>query len=61
MTSTHDAGTDIRCRVERQPRRPIVLGRGRTLFETVDARVPLLLRKTKAFRNGNIVLWYELA
>lgn len=38
---------------------PIVLGRGRTLFETVDGRVPFVLRKTRAFQNGSVVLWYE--
>ena len=37
---------------------PIVLGRGRTLFETVGARLPLRLTRTKAFGNGNVVLWY---
>jgi dihydrofolate reductase len=40
---------------------PVVLGRGRTLFETLDARVPFTLQKTRAFRNGNVVLWYEPA
>jgi dihydrofolate reductase len=40
---------------------PVVLGRGRTLFETVKDRRPLALRKTKSFSNGNIVLWYEPA
>jgi dihydrofolate reductase len=40
---------------------PIVLGRGRTLFETLDARFPLTLQKTRAFRNGNVVMWYEPA
>ena len=38
---------------------PIVIGRGRTLFETVDRKVPLTLTKTRAFKNGNVVLWYE--
>lgn len=38
---------------------PVVLGRGRTLFETVNARLPLELSGTKAFGNGNVVLWYE--
>jgi len=40
---------------------PIVLGRGRPLFETVDGRIPLALRKSRAFTNGNVVLWYEPA
>jgi dihydrofolate reductase len=40
---------------------PIVLGSGRTLFETVEDQVRLTLTKTKAFSNGNVVLWYEPA
>lgn len=38
---------------------PIVLGRGRTLFETVDRKIPFTLTRTRTFRNGNVVLWYE--
>jgi dihydrofolate reductase len=38
---------------------PIVLGKGRTLFEGVEQRIPLKLSRTRAFRNGNVVLWYE--
>ena len=40
---------------------PIVLGKGRTLFETVDHKVNLRLTKTRAFKNGNVVHWYEPA
>ena len=40
---------------------PVVLGKGRTPFETVTARFPLTLAKTRAFGNGNVVLWYERA
>jgi dihydrofolate reductase len=40
---------------------PIVLGAGRTLFETVTDRQSLNLTKTRAFKNGNVVLWYEPA
>jgi dihydrofolate reductase len=40
---------------------PIVLGSGRTLFETIEAKVPLRLTRTRAFKNGNVVLWYEPA
>jgi dihydrofolate reductase len=40
---------------------PIVLGRGRTLFETVRGHVPLALEKTRTFKNGNAVMWYRLA
>ena len=39
---------------------PVVLGQGRTLFETVHDRLDLKLTKSKAFTNGNMVLWYEL-
>ena len=38
---------------------PIVLGKGRTLFETVEGKVRLALTKTRPFKNGNVVLWYE--
>jgi dihydrofolate reductase len=37
---------------------PIVLGSGRTLFEGMHERVHLRLVKTRAFSNGNVVLWY---
>jgi dihydrofolate reductase len=40
---------------------PIVLGKGRTLFETVDHKVHLTLTKTRSFKNGNVVHWYEPA
>lgn len=40
---------------------PIVVGKGRTLFETVTGKVPLRLTKTRAFTVGNVVLWYEPA
>ena len=40
---------------------PIVLGRGRTLFDTVRRKVSLTLKKTRPFKNGNVVLWYEPA
>ena len=38
---------------------PIVLGKGRTLFETVQNSHPMKLTGTRAFANGNVVLWYE--
>ena len=38
---------------------PVVLGRGRTLFEGVKERLNLKLTKSRAFGNGNVVLWYE--
>ena len=40
---------------------PIVLGSGRTLFETVENKISLALTRTRAFKNGNVVLWYEPA
>jgi dihydrofolate reductase len=40
---------------------PTVLGKGRTLFETVERRLSLKLTNTRSFRNGNVVLWYEPA
>ena len=38
---------------------PVVLGQGRTLFETVRDKLDLKLTKSKSFTNGNVVLWYE--
>ena len=38
---------------------PIVLGRGRTLFEGVKDKIGLRLTKSRAFGNGNVVLSYE--
>jgi dihydrofolate reductase len=40
---------------------PIVLGRGRTLFETVKRNVALKRAGVRAFGNGNVVLTYEPA
>jgi dihydrofolate reductase len=40
---------------------PTVLGRGRTLFETVTSRLTLTLTRSRAFGNGNVVLWYQPA
>lgn len=37
---------------------PIVLGAGRTMFDGVTRQVPLTLEKSRAFGNGNVVLWY---
>jgi dihydrofolate reductase len=37
---------------------PIVVGRGRTLFETVTDKVPLALTSLRQFKNGNVVLTY---
>jgi dihydrofolate reductase len=38
---------------------PIVLGRGRTLFQTVTTKIPLTLTSSRQFKNGNVVLTYE--
>lgn len=38
---------------------PVVLGKGRTMFEGVKKEVPLKLVRTRAFKNGNVVLSYE--
>jgi dihydrofolate reductase len=40
---------------------PLVLGSGRTLFQGVQRRLGLTLKKTRAFGNGNVVLWYQPA
>jgi dihydrofolate reductase len=40
---------------------PTVLGRGRPLFETVTSRLALTLTRSRAFGNGNVVLWYRPA
>jgi len=40
---------------------PLVLGGGRTMFEGVGREVKLALRSTRSFRNGNVLLSYELA
>jgi len=38
---------------------PIVLGKGRALFEGVTGRPQLKLEKTRSFGNGNVVAWYS--
>ncbi len=40
---------------------PIVLGKGRTMFEGVKEKRSLKLTKTRAFGNGNVLLCYEPA
>jgi dihydrofolate reductase len=40
---------------------PIVLGKGRTMFEGVNRKLNLKLTKTRAFGNGNVFLSYESA
>jgi dihydrofolate reductase len=38
---------------------PIILGSGRTLFGGLDHRQPLQLAQSRAFDNGNVVLWHK--
>ncbi len=38
---------------------PLVLGKGRTMFDGVKEKLNLKLTKTRAFGNGNVVLWYQ--
>ena len=40
---------------------PTVLGAGRTMFEGVRDRLDLRLIKSRAFGNGNVVIWYAFA
>jgi dihydrofolate reductase len=40
---------------------PIILGKGKTLFEGIRERLNLKLTGTRAFANGNTVLTYEPA
>ncbi len=40
---------------------PVVLGKGRTLFDGIQDNLRLKLTKTRAFRNGNVFLCYEPA
>lgn len=38
---------------------PVVLGRGRALFEGVEGRLDLRLARTRTFGNGSVLLSYE--
>ena len=38
---------------------PVILGKGRTMFEGVKDKLTLRLKKTRTFGNGNVVLCYE--
>ena len=40
---------------------PIVLGKGRTMFDGIKEKLPLRLTKSRAIGNGNVVLNYEPA
>ena len=38
---------------------PVVLGKGRTMFDGIKGKLTLKLTKTRAFGNGNVLLCYE--
>jgi dihydrofolate reductase len=38
---------------------PIVLGKGRTMFEGIEDKLNLTLTSTRAFKNGNVLLSYK--
>jgi dihydrofolate reductase len=38
---------------------PVVLGKGRTLFDGIPEKLAFRLTKSRAFRNGNVLLCYE--
>jgi dihydrofolate reductase len=38
---------------------PVVIGRGKPLFPTSDARTDLRLAETRAFGNGVVLLRYQ--
>jgi dihydrofolate reductase len=39
---------------------PVVLGKGRTMFDGIKEKLTLKLITTQVFSNGNILLCYEL-
>jgi hypothetical protein len=40
---------------------PILLGKGASMFSTLNGRVPLELCRTTTFRSGNVLLVYRPA
>ena len=38
---------------------PVVLGKGRTMFEGITEKLSLKLTKSRNFHNGNVLLCYE--
>jgi dihydrofolate reductase len=38
---------------------PVVLGKGRTMFDGIKEKLTLKLTKTRTFTNGNVLLCYE--
>jgi dihydrofolate reductase len=37
---------------------PVILGGGRTMFEGVGKTLPLELKRTRTFKNGNVFMAY---
>lgn len=40
---------------------PVAIGHGRTLFGNISGQLTLRLTRTRAFRNGNVLLCYQPA
>jgi len=40
---------------------PVILGDGKSLFQGIDAKLNLKLLKTRTFRSGNVLLYYQPA
>jgi dihydrofolate reductase len=38
---------------------PVALGKGRTMFDGLKEKLPLKLKKSRTFGNGNVLLCYE--
>ena len=38
---------------------PVVLGKGRTMFDGIEEKLTLKLTKARSFGNGNVFLCYE--
>ena len=38
---------------------PVALGKGRTMFDGIKKKLPLKLKNTRSFGNGNVLLCYE--
>ncbi len=38
---------------------PVVIGKGKTMFEGIKQKINLRLTKTRIFKNGNVLLHYE--
>jgi len=40
---------------------PIILGKGKTVFEGIKSKINLKLKRSRVFGNGNVFLCYEPA